>query len=298
MKTGSISFWAKIALFSATIIWGTTFFIMENTIQNIQIYTLLGIRFSIATILLAAILCKRLKNINKEYIFQGFIMGLFVIVAYILQTYGLADEATTPGKNAFLTATYSIIVPFLAPKFTGHKPDMYNIAAAVMCIFGITLLSVTGNDFRTVCRGDILTLLGGFFFSFHMVAVAAFSKGKDILLLTMIQFFFAAILAWAGAFMFESMPSNLTPSGIGAILYLTIMATCLCYILQNVGQKYTTPATASLILSLEAVFGVLFSVVFTSEVITLKVFLGFVIVFCSILVSELKPNFKLFIRKN
>lgn len=290
MNTNRISLLAKLALFTATIIWGTTFFIMEGTIKNIGIFSLLSIRFIIAAVILMLILAKRLKTINKGYIIRGFIMGLFVIAAYIMQTYGLADEGTTPGKNAFLTATYCVIVPFLAWALSGQKPDRYNIIAAIMCIFGITLISVSGNDFKSICIGDMLTLLGGIFFSFHMVAVSIFSKGRDILLLTMLQFFFAGIFSLIPAVLFETIPANTPLVSIGAIIYLTIFATCLCYILQNVGQKYTPPATAALILSLEAVFGVLFSVIFTSETITPRLFFGFAIVFLSVIVSEVKPN--------
>ncbi|MBQ8391084.1 MAG: DMT family transporter [Clostridia bacterium] len=289
MQNSNKSFIAKIALLLATIIWGSTFFIMEGTIQSIGIYSLLAFRFTLAAIILAVILIKHLKVIDKGYLWRGFVMGALVIVAYIFQTYGLADEATTPGKNAFLTAIYCVIVPFLAYPFTKIKPDRYNVAASFLCIFGITLISVTGGDFSTICRGDLLTLLGGIFFSLHMIAVSVFSQGRNILLLTMLQFFFAGLIAWIPALMFETFPSDMPLSGIGAILYLTIFATCLCYLFQNAGQKFTTPSTAALILSLEAVFGVLFSVIFTAETVSFKMFIGFSLVFLAIIVSELKP---------
>lgn len=289
MQNSNKSFIAKIALLLATIIWGSTFFIMEGTIQSIGIYSLLAFRFTLAAIILAVILIKHLKVIDKGYLWRGFVMGALVIAAYIFQTYGLADEATTPGKNAFLTAIYCVIVPFLAYPFTKIKPDRYNVAASFLCIFGITLISVTGGDFSTICRGDLLTLLGGIFFSLHMIAVSAFSQGRNILLLTMLQFFFAGLIVWIPALIFETFPLDMPLSGIGAILYLTIFATCLCYIFQNAGQKFTTPSTAALILSLEAVFGVLFSVIFTAETVSFKMFIGFSLVFLAIIISELKP---------
>lgn len=286
------SFFAKLSLLLATVIWGTTFFIMEGTIQNVGIFTLLSTRFLIAAAVLAIILHKRLKMLNKEYLLRGFIMGVFVITAYIFQTYGLADEATTPGKNAFLTAIYCIIVPFLFWAVAKVRPDIYNISAAVLCIFGITLVSMSGNDFSSICPGDLLTLTGGFFFACHMVSVSIFSKNRDILLLTMLQFFFAGIIALVPAIISEPAPSGIPASSLGAILYLALFATCVCYILQNVGQKYTPPATAALLLSLEAVFGVLFSVIFTSEKLTPRLFLGFSVIFIAILISEIKPSLK------
>ena len=289
MQNSNKSFIAKIALLFATIIWGSTFFIMEGTIKSIGIYSLLAVRFTLAAIILAVILIKHLRVIDIGYLWRGFVMGALVIAAYIFQTYGLADEATTPGKNAFLTAIYCIIVPFLAYPFTKIKPDKYNVIASFLCIFGITLISVTGSDFSSICRGDLLTLLGGIFFSLHMIAVSTFSQGRNILLLTMLQFLFAGLIVWIPALMLETFPSDLSLTGAGAVLYLTIFATCLCYIFQNAGQKFTTPSTAALILSLEAVFGVIFSVIFTSETVSFKMFIGFSLVFLAIIVSELKP---------
>lgn len=282
-------FLAKLCLFAATIIWGTTFFIMEGTIKNIGVFTLLAMRFSIAAIILGAVLWKRLKNIDKTYILQGFFLGALIIVAYAFQTFGLADEATTPGKNAFLTAIYCVLVPFMAWAFTHEKPDRYNIIAAFMGILGITLISVSGNDFSSVCAGDFLTLMGGIFFGIHMVSVPVFSKNRDVLVLTVLQMFFSGILAWIPALTMETFPAVLPAKSIGAIIYLAVLATCVCYLLQNVGQKYTKPAAASLILSLEAVFGVIFSVIFTKENITPRVMAGFIIVFLAVIISETKP---------
>ncbi len=283
---------AKTALFTATIIWGTTFFIMEGAIENIGIYTLLSFRFIFAAVLLALILYKSLKKIDKGYILRGFVLGAFNILAYIAQTYGLADPATTPGKNAFLTAIYCILVPFLFWAVTKIRPDVYNIVAAFLCLFGITLVSMSGSDFTSICRGDLLTLLGGVFFACHMVSVSIFSKKCDILLLTMLQFMFAGLISLVGAFAFDTFPSGISYATVVSVLYLAIFATCICYILQNVGQKFTPPATSALILSLEAVFGIIFSVIFTSETLTPRLVIGFIVIFLAIVISEVKPSFK------
>ncbi len=289
MNNNKIGILAKLCLLGATLIWGTSFFIMEGTVENIGVFTLLAIRFSIAAVLLAAVLFKRLKNIDKSYIVQGFWLGFFILVAYVFQTFGLKDEATTPGKNAFLTAIYCVFVPFFAWIVTREKPDKYNIIAAFTCIIGITLISVNGNDFSSVCMGDLLTLIGGVFFSIHMVAIPIFSKGRDVLLLTLLQCLFSGLIAWIGAFTFETFPSYLPVGSSISILYLSIFATCICYLFQNFGQKHTQPAAASLIMTLEAVFGVMFSVIFTQEVVTPKILAGFIIVFLSVIISEVKP---------
>jgi drug/metabolite transporter (DMT)-like permease len=169
------------------------------------------------------------------------------------------------------------------------KPDVYNIAAAIITIAGIGLVSLNGNF--TIRMGDMFTLAGGAAYAFHLVAVAKFGKDKDPILLTILQFAYSAVFAWIVALLFEDFPTEWSADTITGLMYLAVLATAVALLLQNVGQKYTNPAPASIILSLESVFGVLFSIVFYHEQITLKVFFGFVFIFMAVILSETKLSF-------
>lgn len=278
---------ARTALFAAALIWGSSFFVVKDTVDTIPPNFLLAVRFTIGFLVLALIFRKRLKKLNKEYIWQGAIIGLCLFAAYSSQTIGITD--TTPGKNAFLTAVYCVIVPFLFWIVNKTRPDIYNMAAAALCLTGIGLVSLTEGF--TIRMGDALTLLGGFFYALHIVMVAKLAKDKDPVLISILQFGFAALAAWAVTLAAEPLPMALTGSTIGAILFLSLGCTALALLLQNVGQKYTHPAAASIILSLESVFGVLFSVIFYGEKLSLRLAAGFVLIFAAIIISETKLNF-------
>ena len=180
----------------ATVIWGSSFVVMKSSVDVLPTFWLLAIRFTASAIVLALVFWKRWKLADKQYFIGGGIMGFFLFLAYSFQTFGL--EGTTPGKNAFLTAVYCVIVPFLYWAVARQRPDRYNIAAAVLCIAGIGLVSVTGDNAAAVSMGDGLTLVGGFFFAAHIVAVSRFSQGRDIFLLTAIQFASFALFSWLG----------------------------------------------------------------------------------------------------
>lgn len=289
MKTKNITHLAKLALFTAALIWGSSFFILKNTVDIFPPNMLLAIRFTIAFILLGGIYHKRLRLINKEYIISGLIIGLLLFTAYCTQTIGLTD--TTPGKNAFLTAIYCVLVPFLYWFVNHTRPDRYNFLSALLCFTGIGFVSLSNN--LTISTGDLLTLLGGFFFAVHMVAVAKLTKDRDPILITLLQFGFAAIFSWIVSLFFESFPkiSDISAGSIFNLLYLAIFATTIALLLQNVGQKYTSPSSASILLSLESVFGVLFSVIFFGDTLTVKLVIGFILIFVSIIVSETKLSF-------
>lgn len=136
-----------------------------------------------------------------------------------------------------------------------------------------------------------MTLLGGFFYALHIVMVAKLARDKDPVLVSILQFGSAAAAAWVVTLVFESRPQAVSGSIVGAILFLSVGCTALALLLQNVGQKYTHPAAASIILSLESVFGVLFSVLFYGEKLSFRLAAGFVLIFAAIIISETKLGF-------
>jgi drug/metabolite transporter (DMT)-like permease len=280
---------AKLALLLATLIWGSSFIIMKDALDDITTYYLLAIRFTGAFVLLGIVFWKKWKHINKEVIIAGFIMGTALIAAYAFQTFGLID--TTPGKNAFLTAGYCILVPFLFWGIAGSRPDKFNVIAAVLCIVGIGLVALDDN--LSVGRGDLLTLVCCVFYALHIVVSAKFTRTMDVMLLTIGQFFFAAMWSWVLAFLFEPplIVSEMSTEIWMVLGYLCVFATAGALGLQTFGLKYTSPSAGALILSLESVFGVIFSIMVGAEEVTARLLIGFAVIFFAIVVSETKLEF-------
>lgn len=286
-KEKKIQIFARLALFSAALIWGISFFIVKDTTNAIPPNFLLALRFTIACIALAVIFHKKLKLLDREYMVSGAVIGFCLFLAYSSQTIGITD--TTPGKNAFLTAVYCVIVPFLFWAVNKTKPDRYNVIAAVLCLTGIGFVSLTeGFSMR---MGDALTLLGGFFYALHMVMVAKLAHDKDPVLISILQFGYAAVFSWIVTLIFETPPQSISMSTMGSVLFLALGCTALGLSFQNFGQKYTHPAAASIILSLESVFGVFFSVLLYGEKMTVRLVIGFALIFVAVIVSETKLSF-------
>jgi drug/metabolite transporter (DMT)-like permease len=141
--------------------------------------------------------------------------------------------------------------------------------------------------------GDSLTLVGGVLYAAHIVAVAKITKKKDPVLVTIVQFGYTAIFAWIAVFSTKqsSITTLFNTEIIFSILYLALFCTAVALLLQTIGQKNTPPAQASIILCLEAVFGVFFSVLFYHEKVTIQLLLGFVLILISVVISETKLSF-------
>ncbi|MBD5152275.1 MAG: DMT family transporter [Oscillibacter sp.] len=280
---------AKPMLFAAAFIWGSSFFIMKDALDELPVQYLLAIRFTTGAVLLGLFCWKKWKTFTPDYLWRGAVIGAMLYIAYSVQTYGLA--LTTPSKNAFLTAVYCVLVPFLYWAFAKIRPDRYNVIAAVLCVAGVGLVSLSGD--LTVNPGDGLTLICAVFYAMHIVAVAKVSPGKDIYLLTVFQFAFAGVYAWIGGALTETFPAQaLTRLEILLPLaYLAVMATTVALLFQNVGQVWSDPASASVILSLESVFGVLCSVLFAGDEVNGRMLAGFALIFVAVVCSETKFSF-------
>lgn len=289
MSPKTMKLLAKPMLFAAALIWGTSFFIMKNTLDVMPVFFLLAIRFTAGALLLALVCWKKWRDFTPDYLWRGAVIGGFLFLAYSVQTFGLA--LTTPSKNAFLTAVYCVIVPFLTWAVLKVRPDRYNIAAALMCVTGVGMVSLTGD--LSVNTGDMLTLLCAVFYASHIVAVARVSPGKDITLLTVFQFAFAALYAWVCGACTETFPAAAlaNPAVLLPIAYLCVMATTVALLFQNVGQVWSDPASASVILSLESVFGVASSVIFYGDEVTAQLLIGFALIFAAVVCSETKLSF-------
>jgi drug/metabolite transporter (DMT)-like permease len=260
---------------------------MKDSVDVFKPHILLGFRFTAACLLLSVIFWKKLKEINFEYIWKGGVIGAFLFLGYSTQTIGITE--TTPGKNAFLTAVYCVIVPFLFWMVDKSKPDIYNYSAAIICLTGIGLVSLTGSF--TVGFGDAFTLLGGLIYAAHIVAVAKLGRGKDPIIITIIQFGFASIFSWIVGFSTESLPEHVSIMNAAGVFYLAVFATAIALLFQNIGQKHTHPSAVAIILSLESVFGVMFSIVFYGEKLTPRLVCGFLLIFAAVIISETKLSF-------
>ena len=280
---------AKPMLFAAAVIWGTSFFIMKNTLDVMPVFSLLSVRFTAGALLLSLVCWNKWKQCTADYLWRGAIIGAFLFLAYTIQTFGL--ERTTPSKNAFLTAVYCVMVPFLYWAVMQRRPDRWNILAAVLCVTGVGLVSLNGD--LTVNLGDVLTLIAAGFYAAHIVAVEKTAQGKDIYLLTVFQFAFAALYSWVGTALWEQFPMQAIqePAVFLPLGYLCVMATTVALLFQNVGQIWSDPASASIILSLESVFGVFFSVLCYGDRVTLPMGFGFVCIFIAVVCSETKFSF-------
>ncbi|MCI8513521.1 MAG: EamA family transporter [Lachnospiraceae bacterium] len=271
---------------AATVIWGFAFVIVKNSVDLVPPLYMMAFRFTIGFAGMAVLFAGRWRYLSKNSFKAGVIIGIFLFLSYFFQTVGI--QYTTAGKNAFLTTVYVVIVPFFSWALYKKRPDRSCFCAALMAITGIGLLSLQGD--LSVNIGDVLTLICGFGYAAHIMSVDKYTETCDPILLTMIQMLVAALLSWGFApIVSGGFPAGLwQPDVLTGMLYLGLGSSMLGFLLQNLGQKYTNPSLASVLLSLESVFGALFSVWFLGERMTGRMWIGCVLIFGAVLTAEVK----------
>lgn len=274
---------ANLVLIVVTIIWGGGFIATSTALNVFSPFTILMIRFVGAAILPLILAGKAWKSISMREVKQGIFVGTLLFLSFAFQTFGL--QTTTPGKNAFLTATNVIIVPYLLWLLFHQKPNRKAMISCFICVCGIALLTLEAQSL-TLSSGDLLSLVCAIFFAAHMIALERYGKDVNVLVMTALQMLTAGILAAVSALLWESWPAVVSGEAIGALGYSIFISTMLAYLLQTWAQKHTTASEAALILSMEALWAAVFSFLFLHETMTLSMIIGAALILSSILYSQ------------
>src|SRR5258707_7254655 len=163
--------WRKVKvnalLVLVTMIWGSTFLIVQHTIKLTGPFTFLTMRFSIGALALALIFHKRLAQITRTEILTGSIIGLFLFGAYALQTTGL--QYTTSSKAGFITGMYVPLVAILAVPMLRQKPTLGGMLGVILSVAGPAPLLINNLFLFYVWLGGDMVIVWAIGDRLHLV---------------------------------------------------------------------------------------------------------------------------------
>lgn len=233
-------------------------------------------------------------DLTRAEIIGGAISGVFLTAASFFQQFGIS-AGTDAGKSAFITALYVVIVPIYALAL--RKRAAVNVwISVVIAAVGFYFLCING-EFAMV-PSDVFVLISAFIFPLQILAIDHFSPKCDGIRMSLVQFVTTTLLNLILAFIFESgIDLSLIAGSILPILFLGIGSSGIAYTLQIIGQKGVNPAAASILMSLESVFGVIGSAIVLGEKMIPREYIGCLIVFIAVILSQLDLKANLKIRK-
>jgi len=281
-----------ILLLLTALIWGISFVAQSVGSESLQPFSYNGIRTLMGSVvlLILIVISELIKNRNLKQLFsrklliQGTVLGIVFTFASNFQQFAFLYSSA--GKIAFITALYMFFVPVIGI-FLNKKVHPATWLCVIAAVFGLYLLSVKDGDFADINMGDLLALICAFFFAIHILFIDRFAAESDGVKLSCLQFAVAGIITIILMFIFEHpTPAAIEDASI-PLLYSGIMSCGVAYTLQIVGQKYTSPVVASLLMCLESVFAVLSAALLLKEIPSAREGIGCVIMFTAIIASQI-----------
>jgi drug/metabolite transporter (DMT)-like permease len=290
MKTQRLR--SNLLLLMAAAIWGLAFVAQRVGAKYVGSFTFNGVRFALGALSLLPLIfifrnkqnvSSETEHVTKSSFKVGILAGGVLFIGASLQQLGLVD--TSAGKAAFITGLYIVFVPVFGIILKQYI--RFNTwIGIVVALVGLYFLCVTENF--SIGKGDVLELVGAFFWAIHILLIDHFAKKVDVLKLSFFQFITCSVLSMAVAVAFE----NITLSGLQSaaipILYGGICSVGIAYTLQVVGQRHAKPSHAAIILSMETVFASIGGLIILKENLGLRGYIGCMLMLAGMLLAQIQ----------
>lgn len=281
---------ANLILIGVTILWGTGFvgtkIVIDANVPTGLINIIRGFLFATLTFVFFH---KRILHMTKIQIRKGFIAGGLNSVAFLLQT--ISMRYTSPSNAAFFTVSSVLMVPFILWVFYKITPSLRLIFSVLICVSGMAVLTGFASKNITFNNGDIYAILGALLFAFSLVYIANNAKDIDY---PIIAFMLGITQAIGGAIFFILLDGGNVVShnviwvkALPILIYLGVFPSFVAQTLQIIAQQNTKATSAALIMTLEALFGSLFSILFGYDKLTWSLTIGGCLILLSLVISEI-----------
>lgn len=279
---------ANLLLFFVAIIWGGGFVAGKMALSTLSPMTALFFRFGLAMILCGLCFPKRIMKTSKKTALQGCIIGSIQMVAQAVQLIGL--KYTSAAKQSFLCTAYVALVPFISWLVIRKRPKITAFVAGFLALTGIGFICLTESF--SIGFGDGMSLGFAFIFGLQIVLIGRFvGEDADSIQLSFFQFFTAALLSGVIVLIKSDISITISGESLIGIFYLGILNTFVAMVGQNLSQKYAKDTTAALIISLESVFGFLFSLLYYHEKPGLRLVTGGILCFAAVFINTVGDQY-------
>ncbi|GGI12371.1 DMT family transporter [Gottfriedia solisilvae] len=294
MKNKMIAF---TSLLIVSFFWGSSFFIVKESLTIVQPFTFNAIRFIVAAIILFFVQTlserKRDKRFHEKagYVFPGILIGLFLFLGYVFQTYGL--QHTTISNAGFIVGISVVVVPLLLFFKYNKKPTMPETISAVIALCGLLFITITNNTSH-FNFGDFITFFSAIAFALHIIYSTIYAPSYNSLKLTTIQIAFVGLASWTFALVFEDWQVIFNQElwtnkfFIFSILFTALFCTALAFFIQMFAQRTISATEVGIILATEPVFAAIAGYYYGGERLTEIGLIGCILILASIILTQLK----------
>ena len=280
---------ANLTLLLVAAIWGGGFIAGKMALTGLSPAAIIAYRYGMGALMCGIIFWKRVAKTSKDVMKKGILIGALQAAGQAVQLIGL--QYTSSANQSFLCSAYVAFVPFISWAMIGKRPKIKSFVAGATALAGIGFISL--KESFTIGIGDSLSVLFAVIFGIQIVLIGKLvDKDSDIAGLTFFQMLTAALAGFAVCIVQGGLTLDIGKEAIIGVVYLGVLNTFVAFMAQNYAQKYAKDTTAALIMSMESLFGFLFSVLYYKEVITVKFLAGSALCFAAVLMNTIEKGRK------
>src|SRR5215475_9437603 len=188
---------AELALAFSTLLWGSTFVVVKNALDQSSVFVFLAVRFSLAGLCMALFRPQVLRTLQREEIFAGIRLGFLMFGGYAFQTAGL--KYTTAANSGFITGSSVVLVPLILALFWGKRVTLWVYFGTIAAAAGLYFLTVPSSGIAHLNRGDVLTFFAAASYAVHIILVSEYTREHLAAALSVLQVLACAAMAWLTA---------------------------------------------------------------------------------------------------
>lgn len=275
---------AGLLLF-ASFLWGSSF-VGSKICLNAGLFPFETVfyRMAAGTVMIGLAFRKQLRQFSKAAFVTGVLLGVITSAVYTFEMYGIS--MTEASKASFLTSTNIVMMPFLYAAFFHTRPSPRSVLAGLLALAGVWFLSLSGKTAGGIAFGDILLLITAFLYAMNSITVAKVGPHASPVQITFLQLLTTMVFTGAMT-LIQGRCGSYPAEAVGALLYLAIGPTLICFLIKNYAIQRLSPVKCTLILATEGVFCALLSMVLLHEKLTLSMWFGILLILGGILTEQL-----------
>lgn len=284
---------ATAGLLATTAVWGSTFLVVKDAIASVPVLDFLGLRFAVACLAMLAVRPKALVALGRSGWRHGVLLGLVLAAGYAAQTFGL--QTASASVSGFITGLFVVFTPLIGAVLLRRRVPSAVWVAVVLATVGLGLISLHG---LSIGRGELLTIVGAFFFALHIVGLGEWSHRHDAYALAVVQIGTVAAVSLLLAVVggggrgghsghVLTLPSD--PAGWAAIAVTALLGTAAGFFLQTWSQARMPATRAAVVLTMEPVFAGVTGVL-AGETLAVRGWIGAAMVLAAMYAVELGPR--------
>ncbi len=275
-----------LAFFAVTVVWGATFALIKRSLDYMPPFWFMTLRFGLAFLITAPVLALRGQRISRTELRAGVVLGFLLYLSYALQTFGL--QRTMAANAALITGMFVVFIPLLSVFMLNKRPDRRTLAGVGVALAGLLVLTVQPHT--RVGIGDALLLASTLFLSLYVIAMDTYAPAMDLLVLTAVQLGFLTVAVAFSGLLTEPFVLPAVNFVWFSVAVCGIFGSALAFWVQGYVQRELSPSRVAIILIMEPVFGVVFSLAILGERLGARGWTGCALILAGMLISEVRSR--------